>query len=574
MKIILILVLSSFFSSVIFSQTITWSPDVVKPKETETNSLLSFPGTDENNYYVDEFVFGTVLIRRKWKNFIKTVDKATLKVVKETDLSGEVAEDGKKYFNVKNFVTNNSSYNFFIDINDKETYTVYATVKKIDDPKIPAVKPIQKVDIKNEKPFKSSFSAIKHKDSKETAALKAANHVEIQPAYDGKSIISAFVYESIDEDYSMLNISEWDADLKATISNNYKIPFKAEVFMDKTVFGKTANGRGINARISDFAKDNNGFVYVTVRSANPDDKEEGMASTLYQFKLSDPAYIKTYKKEMGQERKLKFFRIFQNQSGKIFIAATGREGDDDSYYSTYTNSAYIGSFNEQGQLQTIFSKHLSTDMLYNFEKEKIVDKRDGVETLYIRNILPSADGGCFVIWEREWEKTKENNVSNGRSTTTFVHTYYNNDNLLIQYFNKANKMLWQKPVYKEQKKAGTLPDIYSNVASGIINDALYLFYPDDPKNADKAVDDKDISEYDISRFASKDLAGMFVAKFDTRGTYTRKYINWPEDRIGFALCTNSFRYIGNGECIAAVRKIKQGMISVRSEEYSFFKLKF
>ena len=85
---------------------------------------------------------------------------------------------------------------------------------------------------------------------------------------------------------------------------------------------------------------------------------------------------------------------------------------------------------------------------------KTANKRDGVETLYIRNILPSADGGCFVVWEREWEKTKENNVSNGRSATTYVHTYYNNDNLLIQYFNKANKMLWQKPVYKEQKKAG------------------------------------------------------------------------------------------------------------------------
>ena len=67
---------------------------------------------------------------------------------------------------------------------------------------------------------------------------------------------------------------------------------------------------------------------------------------------------------------------------------------------------------------------------------------------------------------------------------------------------------------------------------------------------------------------------MFVAKFDTKGTYTRKYINWPEDRIGFALCTNSFSYIGNNECIAAVRKIKQGALSVRSEEYTFFKLKF
>ena len=573
MKFFLPCLVTVFFSTGTLAQTITWSPDLVKPKETEVNSLLTFPGTDENNYYVDESVFGTVLIRRKWKDFIKTVDKTTLKVTKEYDLSGEVAEDGKKYFNVTNFVNQNRSYNFFIDINDKDVYTVYATVKKVDDAKTPAVKPIQKVDIKNEKPFQSSYSVIKHKDTKEDVALKAASHVEIKAAFDGKTIISAFVYESIDEDYSMLNISEWDTDLKATISNNYKIPFKAYAITEKTIFGKAETGRGTNAYLGNFIKDNNGFVYVVVNSANPKDKAEEMRATLYQFRLSDPSYVKTYRKEWGQEKGLRTLQMFQDQSGKVFIASRGREGEIDNYYG-YTNSAFIGSFNEQGQLQTIFFKHLSTDMMYLFEKEKTVDKRDGVETLYIRNVLPSAEGGCFIIWEREWEKTKENNVSNGRSTTTYVHTYYNNDNLVIQYFNSANKMLWQKPVYKEQKKQATLADIYTNVASGMINNNLYLFYPDDPKNADKAVDEKQVSEYNISRFSSKDLAGMFVAKFDTKGTYTRKYINWPEDRIGFALCTNSFSYIGNNECIAAVRKIKQGALSVRSEEYTFFKLKF
>lgn len=574
MKTILLSVLTTLFYANTFAQTITWSPDVIKPKETETNSLLTFPGTDENSYYVDESVFGTVLIRRKWKDFIKTIDKATLKVTNENDLSGEVAEDGKKYFNVTNFVNQNRSYNFFIDLNDKDVYTVYATVKKIDDPKTPPVKPIQKVDIKNEKPFQSSYSVIKHKDTKEEIALKAASHVEIKAAYDGKSVISAFIYESLDEDYSMLNISEWDADLKATISNNYKIPFKAYAYTEKTIFGRAETGRGSNAYVGNFIKDNNGFVYVVVNSANPKDKEEEMRSTLYQFKLSDPAYVKTYKKELGEEKGLRYFRMFQNQSGKVFISSTGREGDDDSFYRGYTNSAYIGSFNEQGQLQTIFSKHLSTDMMYLFEKEKAVDKRDGIETLYIINVLPSADGGCFVIWEREWIKSKDNVVSNGRNSNTYTHTYYNNDNLLVQYFNSANKMLWQKPVYKEQKKQETLPDIYTNVASAIINNNLYLFYPDDPKNADKAVDDKEVSEYNISRFSSKDMAGMFVAKFDSKGTYTRKYIKWPEDRIGFALCTNSLKYIGNNECIGAVRKIKQGALSVRSEEYTFFKLKF
>ncbi|MEO7307642.1 MAG: hypothetical protein ABIR78_06140 [Ferruginibacter sp.] len=571
MKALVLIILSSFFSAVIFAQTITWSPDLVKPKETETNSLLTFPGTDENYYYADESVFGTETIRRKWKDFIKTVDKTTLRVSKETDLSGEIAEDGKKYFNVKNFVLNNSSYNFFIDMNDKETYTVYATVKKVDDPKTPTVKPIQKVDIKNEKPFKNAASVIKHKDSKETAALKAASHVEIQPAYDGKSIISAFVYESLDEDYSMLNISEWDADLKVTASINYKIPFKAEIFIDKTVFGKAPNGSGINASISDFAKDNNGFVYVSVRSANPDDKEEGMASTLYQFKLSDPAYVKIYKKEIGKNIQNKFIQMYQNSSGKIFIAATGKEGDGETYY---TNSAYFGSFSEQGQLQTIFSKQLSAVMMYNFDKEKDVDKNGGVIGLYLINILPSTEGGCFVLWEQQLGTTREYIENGATDNQSKSQTYYGSYTILVQYFNSANKMLWQKPVYKKQSRTALLPDIYTKVASFVLNDAVYLFYPDDPKNANKAVDDKEVSVYNVTKFASKDLAGMFVAKFDTKGTYTRKYINWPEDRIGFALCTNSFKYTGNGECIGAARKIRQAGLFVKSEEYTFFKLKF
>ena len=563
MKSALLIALAGFCAAPVFSQTITWSPDLVTPKETEVNSLLTFPGTDKNNYYVDESVFGTETMRRKWKDYIKTVDKATLKLANEADLSGEVAEDGKKYFNVKNFVAHNRSYNFFIDMNDKDVYNVYASVRKIDDTKTPVLRTIQKVDITYEKALKPYYGVLKKKESKEDAALKAGQHVEIEPAYDGKSIISAFIYQAVDEDNSMLNISEWDAELKATISNNYKIPFRA----------METSGGGINPYLGTFVKDNNGFVYVVVNSANPDEKNKTMSSTLYQFKLSDASYVKTYKKELGQNKNMRNFKMFQNESGKVFVAATGREDGDDNY-SSFTNAAYIGSFGAEGRLQTIFFKHLSTDMMYNFETEKIVDKRDGVETLYITDILPSADGGCFVIWERVWVKTKENMVSNGRTTTTRQHSYYNNDNLLIQYFSNTNKMIWQKPVYKDQKRAEILPNIYSKLVSTIIDGGLYIFYPDDPRNASKAVDDKDVAEYDISRFSSKDLAGMFVARFDINGTYTRKYINWPEDRIGFALCTNSLRFIGNGECIGTVRKIKQSLVSVRSEEYTFFKLKF
>ena len=572
MKTFLPCLVTVFFSTGTLAQTITWSPDLVKPKETEVNSLLTFPGTDENNYYVDESVFGTETIRRKWKDFIKTVDKKTLQVTKETDLSGEVAEDGKKYFNVNNFINQNSSYNFFIDMNDKEIYTVYATVKKIGDPKTPAVKAIQKVDITYEKIFKNAASIIKHKDSKESAALKAASHVDIKPAYDGKSIISAFIYQTIDDDYSMLNISEWDEDLKATVSNNYKIPFKAYAKKDKRIFGSASNAIGINPSVGNFIKDNNGFVYVIINSSIPGNEEAGMISWVYQFKLSDAAYVKTYQNEIAKKKKPEALTMFQNQSGKIFISATSIESSDEDSY--FINRAYIASFNAAGQLQPIFTKKLSTDMLYNFGKKEDIDKNDGVSGLTLINILPSADGGCFVVWEEQYTNSKEFEANDGVSGQRRSETYFGNYTILIQYFNSANKMLWQKPVYKRQIRTAILPDIYSKVATFVLNDAVYLFYPDDPKNADKALDDKEVSVYNVTKFASKDLAGMFVAKVDIKGTYTHKYINWPEDKIGFALCTNSFRLTGNGECIGAARKIKQAGLFIKSQEYTFFKLKF
>ena len=211
-------------------------------------------------------------------------------------------------------------------------------------------------------------------------------------------------------------------------------------------------------------------------------------------------------------------------------------------------------------------------MLYNFDKKERVDKYNGVSGLSVINILPSTDGGCFVLWEDQYDNSPK--LTDGVSGQSPSETYFGNYTILIQYYNSANTMLWQKPVYKKQSRTAVLPDIYSKVANFVLNDEVYLFYPDDPVNANKTIDDREVSPYNLTKFSSKDLAGMFVIKFDAKGAHTRKYINWPEDKIGFALCTNSFRYIGNNECIATVRKIKRGVLFVKSEEYTFFKLKF
>lgn len=572
MKAFLLIVSTSLFSVVVFCQAITWSPDVIMPKETETNSMLTFPGSDANNYYVNESVNGTRLIKRKWKDFVATVDKASLKVIRQKDLTGELPDDGKDYLNARNFIYQDKQYNFFIDMKDQKQYQVYSVIQDMNGT-ASSIKAIQKVDIQSYAVFKSAASVIKHKTSNRTEAVIASTYVNFKPAYDQKSILSALVYEKVDDNYSMLNVSEWDENLKATVSINYKIPFLAKQYKEKTIFGEAGTNDGEQPEILDYAKDNNGFVYVLIQSADPKDKDEANLFWLYQFKLSDPFFVKVYKKEIGKNRTSVQASLFQDQSGKTFVSAIGLEIEDDKDKRDRhnVNSAFVGSFNNEGNLVNIFSGRLKTEMMYNFGKEKHVDKYGYINSLRIKNILPAADGGCFVIWQHEWIEMKTNNVSSNNSIT---HYYYHSDNALVQYYNKANKMTWEKPIYKEQKTNDKIANIYSDLASGILNNVLYVFYPDDPKNADKPVDEKEVGVYNVVKFANKDLAGMFVAKFDTKGNYTRQYVKWPEDKIGFALCSNSFEYIGNNEVIATVRKIRQGALFLKSEEYTFFKLKF
>ncbi len=573
MRSISVIILFVLFSTTIFSQTITWSPDLVKPKETEVNSMLTFPGAYGNNYYASEYVVGTELIKRKWKCFVNTVNISTLKLEKQADLVGELADDGKDYLSSSGFVNNNKQYTFFVDMDEKEVYNFYSVIHDIDKGSSGPMKAIQKIDTKKFRIFKSSYSAINHKIGKKEKAAVAFSYVEIKPAYDGKSIVSAIVYETVDDNFSMLNVSEWDENLKATVSNNYKIPFLAKQKMEKTIFGEAGTAFGYQARIMDVVKDNNGFVYVMLQSANPKDKDEIGLTWIYQFKLSDPSFMKSYKKELSKNHTAISTELYQDRSGKVFVSSVGLEIEDekDEKDRYRVNTAFIGSFTNEGNLATIFSNRLSPEMMYNFEKEKKVDKNGYINSLSIENVLPAADGGCFVIWQHEWTETKEN-VMNERQSIS--HDYFHSDNVLVQYYNKANKMVWQKPIYKQQKSKDNVVNIYSELASGMINDALYIFYPDDPKNAARAIDDQDVSEYSVVKFGNKDLAGIFVAKFDTKGNYTRQYIKWPEDRNGFALCTNSFVYLGNNECVATVRKIRQGALFLKAEEYTFLKFKF
>ena len=97
-------------------------------------------------------------------------------------------------------------------------------------------------------------------------------------------------------------------------------------------------------------------------------------------------------------------------------------------------------------------------MMYNFASEKTVDKKGNINSLRIKSILPGSDGGTYVIWQHQW--TEEGNHAD-------VHHY---DNVLVQYYNNAKKMLWEKPIFKQQANRATAENIYAGIADFIVND--------------------------------------------------------------------------------------------------------
>ena len=532
------------FSINCFSQTVTWAPDVVTPKET-TSSSISFPGADANNYYVTE----SVNAGKRSKDYITAVDKQSLKTVKETGLDIIYDAGGKEYYRCEDFMFHNKKYSFLIENEMKEAYDVYSLIQDLDGGKASEIKPIQKI---NTAKGKMSMSFLSNSEVKRYTMSTNGSYVKIKPAYDNNSILSAFISDNVDKDYSTVTITEWDETLKALVLNNYKIPFIAAASITKLPY------------VRDVVKDNNGFCYILFSSDNPADKNDAMKYWIYQFKLSDPSYSKAFKKELGKNMSTVQTELFQDKSGKVYFSSIGMEieHDDDKDDRYHINTAVIGSFDKDGLFQPIFSNRLSNQTMYNFASEKTVDKKGNINSLRIKSILPGSDGGTYVIWQHEW--TEEGNHAD-------VHHY---DNVLVQYYNSTKKMLWEKPVYKQQANRATAENIYAGIATFIVNDNLCIIYPDDPNNADKTIDDQSVSTFSVVKFANKDLAGIFVATITPKGNYTRKYIKWPEDKIGYGICTNSFINIGNNEMIATARKIRQGSLGLTAEGFTFLKLKF
>lgn len=549
--------LFSLLTFALFSQSIEWAPNTVNPKGNNPRSVLNFPYNPGKEYYILEYNIGNATVQSKQSNSIQTVDVSTFGISNDANFNPIVPDaKGKDYYAGPNFIFKNKIYAFYIDGDGDDVYTVYSTVQQTKDGNtVKAFEAFQKSDISKSRIRDIGFIGLAAKREKKNVDLMfAMESYKVAPAYDGRSIISAFITKTEDKENSILTISEWDENLKATTILDHKIPYRE---------GKASGVR--YPRIEEIIKDKNGFVYVIARTCTDEDAPERYS--IYQFKLSDPSYKKVYTKEFTKGFKVIDIDLFQDVSGKVFLSTVGYHGDEGSNENFYVNAAFIGTFNDAGQLETISSRQLPAEMMYYFESEKKVDKKGAVNTLRIRDILPTSAGGCYVVWQYEWIESKDNSRGDSRST-------YIDDNILVQYYNKEKKLAWQKPLFKHQTTKDGISGAYSGYKALLLNDDLHIFYPDDKKNATKGQEDKDVSTYSVVQFGDKDLAGIVSATFSTNGTVTRNYVAWPEEKVGYAFMPRSIKYLGNNEFIGAARRVKQGALFLKAEQYVFFRLKF
>ncbi len=549
--------LLSLLTFTLFSQSIEWAPNTVNPKGNNPRSVLRFPDNPGKEYYILERDMGDAVVRTKQSVYLQTIDVSTFNVSSDANFNPIVPDGkGKEFYAGPNFILKNKLYSFYLDGDGDDVYDIYSTVQQTKDGStVKAFELFQKSDISKSRIKDIGFIGLAAKREKKNVDLGfAMGSYEVAPAYDGCSIISAFITKTEDKENSILTISELDENLKATTTLDHKIPYQ-----------EGSKKSGSHPNIYKVVKDKNGFVYMIVRTCTDENAPDRYS--VYQFKLSDPAYKKVYTKEFTKGFKTIHIDLFQDVSGKVFLSTVGYLGDEGSDEYFYVNAAFIGSFNDAGQLETIYNKPLTTDMMYNFETEKRVDKKGAVNKLRIRDILPTSAGGCYVVWQYEWTESKDNGRGDSRST-------YMDDHILVQYYTKEKKLAWQKPLSKHQATKDNISGAYSGYKALLLNDDLHIFYPDDKKNATKAPEDKDVATYSVVQFGDKDLAGIISATFTMNGTATRNYVAWPDDKVGYAFMPGSVKYLGNNQFIGAARKIKQGALFLKAEQYVFFRLKF
>lgn len=551
LPVILFLIISSTFS-----QTVTWSEAVSSKKKEDVLLFAGSSNSPFSGYYIDE-------IGPKEEHYITGFDQ-NLKVQNTL-----MVPANDNYFSKEPICLNNKLYTIYINKDEYPSITVYFEVKKMDGSIVKPMQPIGKIETKKSDWF----------DKKSDRYLAMNSLICIKPSYDGKSFMTAIVNNSAGEGNVMVNISEWNEDLVSAFSSNYRIPFESYHVYQKDRLGghelifssKVGDPYKSYPRIRDLVKDPNGFIYMFV---NSDDPEDHINTLLYQLKVKDAAYIKSFKSEWAKTWSPIQTQLLQDNLGRVYVSdlAYAWSSKSERYEWQNINAAYLARFKNDGTIEEIISDKLSAKMLNNFDSNSDIDKGRGINSLRIKDIYSTTDGGFYLIWQHE-----PGAAGTGDQTLDILGlpSAYN---VLVQYYDNNSKVIWEKVIYKKQENMkfniDKVKDFYVGINSFVANNNLFILYQDNPDNASKGPNDKDVSPLELLKPSGKtNRTGFMVASFTKGGIYTRKYVNWANEKPGYSLVLRSIKYVGNNEVIGTARILTKEMEKGLEGNYSVFKIK-
>ena len=125
---------------------------------------------------------------------------------------------------------------------------------------------------------------------------------------------------------------------------------------------------------------------------------------------------------------------------------------------------------------------------YTERQKKHAKKRDAkgddveLSKFWLDDIILRTDGGLCLVGEQYYTRTETNTMTdaNGHTTTSTTIYYYYND-IIVVSISPEGKIDWTEKIAKRQTSVND-KGFYSSYKLSVINNKLYFFYNDNPKN--------------------------------------------------------------------------------------------
>ncbi len=533
--------------SITYSQNVVFSKDEVLPQKAKLHYTIKFPGLSGHNYFVDEMNAGGTLTGARPKNVITTFDVSTLSKTRQVQLNTEVAIiKPDDYINITNIPVKDRIVSFFLNKKDNDTYPVYYQLYGNDG----------KVLKEEKSPIQIENSKIDIWNSKKDHAIRTASSFNVKQTWDGERLLTATTSKYADAGHSVISVGEWDENMKPLFTADYTIPLTRWTGYSDDASVYMVDQTPSEAKVLDVSADKYGYIYTLVQSGNIEDRKDDNIYWVYQFKKSDKNYLKSYKAEYAGNMLTGEVKLVPGTDGTMYITARGREQGKKILLHPYkVNSYFIGRFTGDGKLEKLLGGKISMDLLklFNMLDDKKQQQDGYINGLSLQSFHVNKDGGMYVVWE-------QSAPAKMRAHSTNVAIVFGN--LLVQYFDKDKKLLWQKPVFKLQ-----FGGEYSGTSVFYDDDKLVMFYPDHLRNAGNDLENPNIEMLDVDK-AAKSLAGFVSIVIDKGGSANRTYVKWPADKAGYALFARSVVQTGKQEYVATIQKQEE------DERFTIVKISF